>query len=241
MEVGASLSGGIDSSVIALLASLHCPNNSFKTFSGVFPGFEKDESDKINLVAQTVNLQSFQTTPTAADLFSDINKILYHQEAPIGSSSVFLQYKVYELAAKNGMKVLLDGQGADESLGGYEKFIPWHLQEMITGEGMMAAKKEYEKLISNGYRFTWDLKNFAAAALPALATKQVLNKARSQVSNNKIFTWEFTTAFEKKPKATSRNLRVINLIISFTMPSRCRDYRNCYATPTAIAWPLEPN
>ncbi|MEQ1555041.1 MAG: asparagine synthase (glutamine-hydrolyzing), partial [Ferruginibacter sp.] len=64
VPIGSSLSGGIDSSTIAYLIKEQ-NKNSFKTFSAIFPGFEKDESLFIQELSQSLSIQNFGTTPVS--------------------------------------------------------------------------------------------------------------------------------------------------------------------------------
>ena len=131
VTLGTSLSGGLDSSSIISTINKIQTTNSLQTFSAIFPGFEKNESHYIQSVTEKFNLTNYSVTPTAEDLIKDIERLCYHPGNSFTSSSVFAQYKVFELAANNNIKVLLDGQGADETLAGYHKYIHWYLQELI--------------------------------------------------------------------------------------------------------------
>jgi len=118
VAIGTSLSGGLDSSsIVATIHTIAKEKNLLqpKTFSAVFPNFEKDESAYIQQVTDKFNLQNYTVTPRAEDFAEDFEQLLYHQEEPFQSSSIYVQYKVYALAKKYGVTVLLDGQGADES------------------------------------------------------------------------------------------------------------------------------
>ncbi len=133
VEVGTSLSGGLDSSSIAAtISQLQTNNHKLQTFTASFPGFEKDETAYAKQIADKFQLQHHLVTPTAETLLNDIEKLIRHQEEPFQSSSIYAQYKVYELAKQQGVKVILDGQGADETLGGYHKYIHWFLQEKMS-------------------------------------------------------------------------------------------------------------
>lgn len=171
VTIGTSLSGGLDSSTIA--ASLADKGVLLSTFSAVFPGFEKDESLYVKMVTEKFKLKNFTTTPNAGDLINSFEKLCYHQEEPFSSSSIFTQYKVFELAKQQGVKVLLDGQGADEILAGYHKYIHWYLQELISRNKFGKAKKERLALQRNNAEIWWGIKNIAAAFLPAHASIQL--------------------------------------------------------------------
>lgn len=174
VSVGTSLSGGLDSSsIVSVINGLKPQNSKLKTFSAVFPGFEKDESKYIQSVAETFNIESFQVVPDAHGLINDFEKLCYHQEEPFQSSAIYAQYKVFGLAKQEQVKVLLDGQGADESLAGYPGYIHWYLQEVLSRHKLGATQKERIALQKNKQPFRWDLKNVLAAFLPAHAAIQL--------------------------------------------------------------------
>lgn len=169
VPVGASLSGGLDSSTIAYSVMQAMKGNgtgNFKTFSAVFPGFEKDETAYINQVVKQFSLENYTVTPTALGLIQDFEKLCTHQEEPFPSSSIYAQYKVFELAASHGTKVMLDGQGADEILAGYNKYLHWFLQELLIRNKFSQARSE--KLLFDKHKmpFKWGLSNLLAAYLP---------------------------------------------------------------------------
>ncbi|HQW83820.1 MAG TPA: asparagine synthase (glutamine-hydrolyzing) [Ferruginibacter sp.] len=121
VPVGSSLSGGLDSSlVVTVIDELKKSSHQKQaTFSAVFPGFIKDERKYIDYVIAKTNVQPHFVTPTDDGLLSNLDKLSWHQEEPYGSASIYVQYCVMELAKKNSVTVLLDGQGADEILAGY--------------------------------------------------------------------------------------------------------------------------
>lgn len=172
VPVGASLSGGLDSSSIIYYLNKQMRNasNQYKTFSAVFPGFENDESKYVEQISNKFNVDNFTTTPSAIELIDDFEKLAWHQEEPFPSSSIYAQYKVFELAKKHHIKVLLDGQGADEILAGYHKYVHWYLQEMISRYKFSGSKKEKFLLNKNKVNFSWNVKNIVAAFLPSHAS-----------------------------------------------------------------------
>ena len=119
---------------------------------------------------QNFNYQNYQTTPTADGLIKDFEKLCYHQEEPFGSSSIYAQYKVFELAKKHRVKVLIDGQGADETLAGYNKYIQWYLQQLLFKYKFSTFSKEKKNFKENNIEYNWNAKNYLAAYLPNNAT-----------------------------------------------------------------------
>jgi asparagine synthase (glutamine-hydrolysing) len=183
VSLGASLSGGLDSSTIVALVNqisskqeTYKVHDNLKTFSAVFPGFENDESKYIDRLNSHTALHNYQVQPTAAELVDTFEKLCYHQEEPFQSSGIFAQYKVFELAKKHGVKVLLDGQGADEILAGYPRYIHWYLQEVLSRHKLGAAQLERIAFRKNKQPFRWDIKNYLAAFLPSHAAMQLEKK-----------------------------------------------------------------
>lgn len=211
VPLGTSLSGGLDSSSIT--AIIHEQANAFttrKTFSSVFPGFIKDESSHINLVTNAFNLENLIVTPTAEEFAMDFEKLLYHHEMPISSASVYVQYRVFQLAKSHDVKVLLDGQGADEVLAGYTRYIHWYLQELLYRNKFAEFRSEKNALRKNEIPFTWTLKNFAAAKLPRLAKAGLdireANAIRKNADLNKDFFEESLNGkMSVKPPVTKLN------------------------------------
>ncbi len=190
--VGTSLSGGLDSSAIAAtINKLQKNKNHLQTFSAVFPGFIKDESAYIKTIAKKFHLQNFQVAPTAEGLIKDFQKLCYHQEEPFGSSSIYAQFKVFELAKQHDVKVLLDGQGADETLAGYNNYIQWYLQQLLSRNKFGAALKAKKSFQKKNIPFTWGIKNYLAAFLPTHASIQLekneFNKTIHQTDINPAF------------------------------------------------------
>jgi asparagine synthase (glutamine-hydrolysing) len=184
VPVGSSLSGGIDSSTIAYYIQKQNVHPSFKTFSAVFPGFEKDESNFIKELSERLQCKNYTTTPNAKGLANDFEKVCYHQEEPFSSSSIYAQYKVYELAKLHNVKVLLDGQGADEILAGYTKYLHWYLQELVNNNKFSLAKKERLALQKNNINPHWGIKNIFATYLPAHAALALERREHATLMKN---------------------------------------------------------
>jgi asparagine synthase (glutamine-hydrolysing) len=188
VPVGTSLSGGLDSGCIAAMISGH-PGAffSYQAFSAVFPGFEKDESENISLMAAHLRLTLNTVTSDGQDFADHLEELVKVQDEPFGSSSVFVQNKVYAAARSNGIEVLLDGQGADEVLAGYTRYTHWYLQELINTEGWKTADQQAELYKKNLFLDHWGLKNFLAAKLPALTASQLEKRSiRQQKANRYI-------------------------------------------------------
>jgi asparagine synthase (glutamine-hydrolysing) len=187
VAVGASLSGGLDSSsIVAHILRQPEPPPALPTFSAVFPGFEKDESTFIDLVTRHFALTNYQTEPTASDMIRDFEKLVCHQEEPFQSSSIYAQFNVFALAAGKKIKVLLDGQGADELLAGYPKYYSWYWRELY-GRDKKTLARELSAAKTSGVSERWTWQNRLAALLPAYAGRfQKKRQAAIQLGHNDL-------------------------------------------------------
>ena len=184
VAIGSSLSGGLDSSSIVSLI------NPLSSFTAVFPGFKRDEFKYAKSIAEKFNLQQFTKEVNESDLANDFEKLCYHQEEPFGSASILAQYKVYELAKQNNIKVLLDGQGADEILAGYPKYYKWYWQELFRKLKLFRSG-ELKAAHQLGVNEKFGFKNAIAAWFPDFASivleRQYLLNALRQPDLSKEF------------------------------------------------------
>jgi asparagine synthase (glutamine-hydrolysing) len=167
VPLGTSLSGGIDSSSIA--AVIRKQQKELQTFSAIFPGFEKNEEEYIDEAAKHLSLRSFKTIITNDEVPGLFQKLVGQQDEPFGSAGTLPQYKVFELAQQNGVKVLLDGQGADEMLAGYEKYYKWYWQELFIKRKLLRSK-EIKKATELGVNEKFGIKNIIGALFPDFAS-----------------------------------------------------------------------
>jgi asparagine synthase (glutamine-hydrolysing) len=165
--VGSSLSGGLDSSTIVNIIAGYKPNWQ-KTFSASFPGYEKDETSYIKLVVDKVNAEAHYTEPTSLDLINNIDQLFYHQEEPFASSSILAQWEVMKLAKQQSTIVLLDGQGADEILGGYTYYYRSYFQELYSKNKKLFAKQYAAYKNWGGNHFKTDTRFKIQATFPSL-------------------------------------------------------------------------
>jgi asparagine synthase (glutamine-hydrolysing) len=200
VAIGTSLSGGLDSSSIVATISQHLDNPlcNQKCFSAVFPGFEKDESKFMAEVVKQFKVAHFAITPTAAGFETSLQQLMYHQEEPLQSASAFAQWEVYKLAKSHHVTVLLDGQGADETLAGYKKYYHWYWQQLFD-EGqkkILAIERNATKEL--GIAVPWGIKNILAARFPNFAAMQLSKKAIKQQLKNPFITKDFLTGFQQQ-------------------------------------------
>ena len=217
VPLGTSLSGGLDSTAIAATLLTHHPQG-LNSFSAVFPGFKMDESAYIHAFQQHyqhTELRTHFVTPTEQDFITHWAKLSYHQEEPVQSSSVLTQYMVYRLAKEQGVTVLLDGQGADEVLGGYKKYMPWYLLQLLQEKQFAHFIKEKKLLYANDFLSDWSFKNYAAALLPALAAKQLQQKAINSQQQHPFLDAEFYHQYHNDSTLTKPTIHTLDDMLHY--------------------------
>ena len=158
VQVGSCLSGGLDSSAIVCLMSRvlvgdsqnrlshgRAENGALKvplTFSSCHKDPRFDERPYIRAVLARTGAVNNEVFPDPERLFGNLMDILWHQEEPFAGTSVLAQWEVMRSAGAAGVKVLLDGQGADELFLGYPGYMGSRLADCIrTGQWIVGARE----------------------------------------------------------------------------------------------------
>jgi asparagine synthase (glutamine-hydrolysing) len=123
VPIGAALSGGIDSSAIVAAVRAVVPDLEIHTFSYIADDAHLSEEKWVDLVVQRTLANSHKVRANSQELVRDLDKLLSTQEEPFGSTRIYAQNRVFKLASEADIKVMLDGQGADELLGGYRYYL----------------------------------------------------------------------------------------------------------------------
>lgn len=154
VPVGSYISGGIDSSLISILARKHQSSGVFKGFNGKFSVSKKyDESEYARLVAKNNNIKLYEIDITSEDFIKNIRKVIYHLDYPAAGPGSFPQFMVSKMASKH-LKVVLGGQGGDEIFGGYARYLIAYFEQCLKGaiDGTMDNGNyivTYESIIPN--------------------------------------------------------------------------------------------
>ena len=132
VPVGAYLSGGIDSSLVATLASKYTAG-PLPMFHGKFDeGREYDESYFAEVIASAENGLLRQIVPTEKDFVDNLPDLIYSLDEPLAGPGIFPQYMTSQLASQS-VKVVLGGQGGDEIFGGYTRYLVAYLEQALKG------------------------------------------------------------------------------------------------------------
>lgn len=153
VPVGAYVSGGLDSSVVASLA-VERQGPGFLGFTGKFSlGDSYDESRYARDLAGLRKFELLEKEITATDFVEHIQKVIYHLDVPVAGPGSFPQYMVSQLAGRH-RKVVLGGQGGDEIFGGYARYLIAYFEQCIKAaiDGTMHSGNfivTYESIIPN--------------------------------------------------------------------------------------------
>ena len=174
VPIGSCLSGGLDSSSIVGLMTheLHklAPSLRVMTFTARSSEEQFDEGHYAELVTAATDAAPHMVVPTTTRLFDELDQLLWHQDEPFVSTSIFAQWCVFALARQHGVTVMLDGQGADELLGGYRGFFGAYLSTLIHERRFLQWIREASALRRHiGFSFIRSAGYTAAYAFPKLS------------------------------------------------------------------------
>jgi asparagine synthase (glutamine-hydrolysing) len=146
VPIGTCLSGGLDSSTLAAASSRLLQEEGPVSYIAVTAQSEaayNDESGFARQVAEHCGLDWRLTRPTYEDFSAHVENCLRFHDEPVGGPSIFMQYWVMKTAKAAGLKVILDGQGGDETLLGYERYYPSYFCHLLAKGALVRLAKEY--------------------------------------------------------------------------------------------------
>lgn len=142
VKVGTCLSGGLDSSSVAAIASRlyrRDANGRFAAITAVSEQQSNSEEHYAAMVVEASDLEWHRVKPSYDDFVSSLPAVVRAQGEPFGSPSLTMQYYVMKTARENGITVLLDGQGGDETLLGYERYYAAYVASSFRRDGVYAT------------------------------------------------------------------------------------------------------
>ena len=150
VPIGFCLSGGLDSSSIVCMAKSLLPaSQRSQSFSACFQDARYDERKFIEIVNAHCGLEGHPFYLSSEELFEKLPTLIWHQDEPFISTSIYAQWKVFQLAKEKGIKVVLDGQGADEQLAGYPCFFYNQLFELWQARKWVQLGREWGRIWKN--------------------------------------------------------------------------------------------
>lgn len=213
VEVGSCLSGGLDSSAIVCLANgilRERENAGQATFTACadVPGF--DERAHAEAVIRATGVRARFVYPSETELFEVLDRLVWHQDEPFGSTSQFAQWAVFRLAARSGIKVMLDGQGADETLGGYHLYFGARFANLLATRPQCLLSEFRGVHARHGYGYGWSLRQTAAALVPRALAYPVRTILDAPVWLNERALGRAATKFRPVAEASRRSVEELS-------------------------------
>lgn len=188
VPVSILLSGGIDSGIITKITDELIDDHKLNAagvtaFSAVFPGFIYDESKSVSeLLKKCRHINSVLLNPDQKNLLESIISFIYGMGEPVFSTSSFAHYTLMKEIGSRNIKVVLNGQGADESWCGYGKYIiGYYLLDLLfskPGDIIPQIKSISEKM---GFSYKYVFLQFAKAVLSRKQSSYLRSKYQEKI------------------------------------------------------------
>jgi asparagine synthase (glutamine-hydrolysing) len=152
VTVGSCLSGGMDSSAIVCSIGKLLKEKSYRSVgsdqavvTACYKNSVIDESNWAQLVVDSVHADWHRVFPQREELLADLSDLIFSQDVPFGSTSIYAQYRVMKTAKEAGITVMLDGQGGDELFTGYTPYYHLLYSEAKQNKDfeLLAAEQKY--------------------------------------------------------------------------------------------------
>lgn len=235
VPVGCALSGGMDSSAIAMLvdeinddraAALH-------TFTATFPGDATDERAYVDAVNSCIRSTSHFVTPDAHSFLAEMDHFLRMHDEPIGGLSIYAGYNIARLTRQAGVPVTLNGQGCDEILSGYWQSYFLYLRQLARHGSLLPVLQHFGGSVLKGGN-------------PALLRQVpvMFGRYRARRNSNELVHMRSRSQEERKPylekmMAQRDGMLRIQQIRSFSLPRLLKwDDRNSMAFSVEGRYPF---
>lgn len=196
VPLGSCLSGGLDSSSLVCLMDMFLradgSDRPVDTFSACYPGKAVDERPFMEAVVSATHSRPHWVHPPAEDAFDLAGRITWHQDEPYGSTSIFAQWSVFQDAGAGGIKVMLDGQGADEQLAGYHPAFAFYHADLLRRGNLLALMEALRaRQAVHGVGMAAQIR----ALLPAMIPVPLANHLRRRRDVSRRHDWLASEAF----------------------------------------------
>lgn len=238
VPLGACLSGGLDSSSIVGLMARMLPEShqGLHTVSACFADKSVDEKPFMDAVVLSTGATPHFVYPKPEDVLNQASTITWHQDEPFASTSIIAQWCVFAEARRAGIKVMLDGQGADEILAGYHFCYPYHLATLArrgridtVWSTVLARRRE------QGRAPVPQLAQIAFALSPTGLSEAILRARRGRLSHSWLQS-EALGAITRQPSALFTAATSLGLSPPSDVPSLCRVMTYASNLPMLLQW-----
>jgi asparagine synthase (glutamine-hydrolysing) len=200
VTVGATLSGGLDSSTIVLLVNELTGGAPMHLFTSLYPETAHDETPFFDAVVERMwQPVVHHAQPDPARFRDDLVQVLRHQEEPFGDTSILAHFSLMRAARDAGVPVVLSGQGGDELLLGYPSMVSAYLGSLLARGNVGALRQAWRYAPGVGMSHAAAVRNVLGAALPLPIRDRVrqrfVRRMAAHVTPNlleSVSLWRFT-------------------------------------------------
>lgn len=215
VTIGSCLSGGLDSSTIVCLMNKILKDNNdernIDTISSCFENKDYDEQEYIDEINRKVKAKEHKVFPKVEELFEKLNEIIWYQDEPFGSTSIFAQWNVFRESKRNGIKVMLDGQGADEQLAGYNAFYLAYFNELFFKMQFSNLESEINAVVDNYDYFTKQQIFDMTFKMQLCSLKEFLSERINKPDRFMVPNFETYYKYSKESNESKRNINALSL------------------------------
>jgi asparagine synthase (glutamine-hydrolysing) len=236
VPVGSCLSGGIDSSTIVCIINKLLEKDSIKQIGDrqkVFTvGYGVDAIDERKWATRVVEQTKTswrKTIPKSEELLADMEDLVWTQDIPFGSTSIYAQYRVMKLAKESGIKVLLDGQGGDELFTGYRGYYGTYAMEILRHFDIVRFMKEWKNTANSAVDkkslLALMIKVIGANVLPTTlkaVSLAMTTKIKNYINPHFWNKYKFRLEMIKKKAKTSLNQALHEYMTGFNLKTLLR-------------------
>jgi asparagine synthase (glutamine-hydrolysing) len=176
VPLAAALSGGIDSSAVVCAMRYVEPEIPIHTFSYIADEQNVSEEYWVDRVNSHVGAIGHKVRANTDQLANDLEKLIIIQGEPIGSTSIYAQYRVFQKAREKGIKVILDGQGADEMLAGYIGYPGQRIRSLLEQGQIMNAWQFWQNWANWPGRNRWLAMKYLVSELASGKVYELLRR-----------------------------------------------------------------
>ncbi|HNK49965.1 MAG TPA: asparagine synthase (glutamine-hydrolyzing) [Nitrospira sp.] len=232
VPVGVCLSGGLDSTAIICAAARHRDESagtqpeSLQAFCYMAKEFDESKYIADTLLQTHAQLRQLETSP--AELWNDVRKVLWFQDEPVHTMTAVVGYQLMRLAASQGIRVVLNGQGADETIGGYSSYFQDYWVSLLQ-QGRVAAAWQAVKAYTEAHGGNSRARMTAAASrcisweMYKIGSYRTWAQARRQarIRQNPWFSGDLTKHFiseDTPPSSAALSTALKQSVISAPLP-----------------------
>jgi len=236
VPVAGMLSGGIDSSSITSVVGTDFPSVPYKAFTIYYGGWRKmDERPWASIVASAFpNVEHVKFTPTDDELAESYDQIVHAFDTPVPASTPVNAYFVLREVARHRLKVVLDGQGADEYLAGYLPSYDRQIAELLRRLRFVkaiAALRDYRRERSANLLAT--LRVAATGAAAAVVDEEALYLRHFHPTLRQALARDVPISLERVPGSRMQQ-NEYHLFFGWFLPSLLH-----YGDRMSMAWSVE--